>query len=257
VKAYSPVTSKDYAERVNAVLRQVPSLDYPRLLAFLKDFKANHSVGYYSSTLGALKVYSRFIGRPDLLSDFAFPHPQVTPKKFWSKAQMRDFYYQLTSRKMQALFLMGATTGLRKGEILSLKIGEIDFTTRTVVPNVHTGVTKHSWVSFYNQECEEALKKHMESMRPAIRARGRLFPMSSRDFKVDWRQAKEKSGVNLKFKDLRDFFAESMFGLGVQSIYIDAMAGRAPASVLAKHYIDLSPQKLKQVYDQASLRILS
>ena len=70
------------------------------------------------------------------------------------------------------------------------------------------------------------------------------------------RTAKERSGVPLKFKDLRDFFAESMISLGVQTIYIDAMAGRAPASVLAKHYVDLSPQKLKQVYDQAGLLVL-
>ncbi len=43
---------------------------------------------------------------------------------------------------------------------------------------------------------------------------------------------------------------------GVQTIYIDAFAGRAPGSVLAKHYVDLSPTKLKQVYEQAGLRVL-
>jgi len=53
---------------------------------------------------------------------------------------------------------------------------------------------------------------------------------------VEWRAAKERSGVPLKFKDLRDF-AKSMINLGVQTIYVDAMAGRAPASVLAKHYV--------------------
>lgn len=31
----------------------------------------------------------------------------------------------------------------------------------------------------------------------------------------------------------------------------------APVSVLAKHYVDLSPQKLKQVHDQAGLRVLA
>lgn len=61
----------------------------------------------------------------------------------------------------------------------------------------------------------------------------------------------------LKFKDLRDLFADSMINLGVQAIYVDAMAGRAPASVLAKHYVDLSPQKLKQVYEHAGLNVLN
>jgi intergrase/recombinase len=73
---------------------------------------------------------------------------------------------------------------------------------------------------------------------------------------VEWREAKERSGVPLKFKDLRDFFAESLLDLGVQTIYINTFAGRAPGSVLAKHYVDLSPQKLKQVYEQSGLTVL-
>ena len=72
-----------------------------------------------------------------------------------------------------------------------------------------------------------------------------------------WREAMERSGVPLKFKDLRDFFAESMLERGVQTIYIDAFAGRAPGSVLAKHYVDLSPSKLKQVYEQAMFGVLA
>ncbi|MDE1853845.1 MAG: hypothetical protein KGI38_08900 [Thaumarchaeota archaeon] len=37
----------------------------------------------------------------------------------------------------------------------------------------------------------------------------------------------------------------------------DAFAGRAPGSVLAKHYVDLSPSKLKLVYEQAELTVLA
>jgi integrase len=163
----------------------------------------------------------------------------------------------LSSLKLKALFLMGATTGLRKGEILSLRIDEIDHSSRMIKPHVHSGRTKHSWVSFYNTECEAVLREYIDNLSPVMRARGKLFPMSVRDFKVEWRQAKERSGVPLKFKDLRDFFAESMLDRGVQTIYIDAFAGKAPGSVLAKHYVDLSPQKLKQVYEQAGIRVLS
>jgi len=257
VKQYSPSTAKGYAQSVRMVLRQVPSLDYQHLIDFLREFKAKHSVGHYINTLAALKVYSRFVGKPDLLEEFAFPRPQLTPKPFWGKKQIQAFYEALTSPRMKALLLMGATTGLRKGEIVGLRFDDVDFQTRTVVPKVHGGTTKHSWVSFYNIECEEALARHIASMRPALRAKGKLFPIGEGDFKDEWGHAKTVSQVQLKFKDLRDFFAQSMLDLGVQSIYIDAFSGRAPGSVLAKHYIDLSPQKLKQVYDQAGLKVLS
>jgi integrase len=257
VRQYSPVTAKGYAQSVRMVLRQVPSFDYANLVCYLKEFRARYSVGHYSNTLGALKVFTRFIGRPELLEEFAFPRPQMMPKPFWNKTQIQAFYDALTSPKMKALLLMGATTGLRKGEVVGLRFDDVDFRTRAVIPKVHAGTTKHSWASFYNKECEEALARHIATMSPAIKSRGKLFPLSSRDFKDEWGRAKAISQVNLKFKDLRDFFAQSMLDLGVQSIYIDAFSGRAPGSVLAKHYIDLSPQKLKQVYDHAGLKVLS
>jgi hypothetical protein len=33
--------------------------------------------------------------------------------------------------------------------------------------------------------------------------------------------------------------------------------GRVPNSVLARHYTDFSPERLKEIYDQAGLKILS
>jgi len=47
-----------------------------------------------------------------------------------------------------------------------------------------------------------------------------------------------------------------MGNLGVSDRYIDAFCGRVPKSVLAKHYTDYSPKKLKAIYDKADLRVL-
>jgi len=43
---------------------------------------------------------------------------------------------------------------------------------------------------------------------------------------------------------------------GVQDRHIDAFCGRTPASVLAKHYSDYSPEVLKAVYIKASIKIM-
>jgi hypothetical protein len=47
-----------------------------------------------------------------------------------------------------------------------------------------------------------------------------------------------------------------MASLGVDSSYIDAFAGRVPESVLEKHYLDYSPRKLNQIYDDAGFTVL-
>jgi len=44
--------------------------------------------------------------------------------------------------------------------------------------------------------------------------------------------------------------------LGVPDRYIDALCGRAPKSILARHYTDYSPERLKRIYDKAGLEVL-
>jgi len=46
---------------------------------------------------------------------------------------------------------------------------------------------------------------------------------------------REKSGIYLKPKDLRDFFSQEMGKAFVPDRYIDIFQGRAPRNVLAKH----------------------
>jgi len=38
--------------------------------------------------------------------------------------------------------------------------------------------------------------------------------------------------------------------------YIDAFCGRIPSSVLEKHYLDYSPESLKEFYDEVGLTVL-
>jgi intergrase/recombinase len=45
--------------------------------------------------------------------------------------------------------------------------------------------------------------------------------------------------------------------LSVPDRFVDAFCGRVPKSILARHYTDFSPEKLKEIYDKANLRVLS
>lgn len=67
--------------------------------------------------------------------------------------------------------------------------------------------------------------------------------------------AREKTGLQITPKVLRDWFCEVMGSLGVSDRYVDAFCGRTPKSVLARHYSDYSPEKLKKIYDKADLKV--
>jgi len=56
----------------------------------------------------------------------------------------------------------------------------------------------------------------------------------------------------------REWFICEISKLGVPDRYVDAFCGRVPRGVLAwRHYTDFSPEKLKEIYDKAGLKVLS
>ena len=63
-----------------------------------------------------------------------------------------------------------------------------------------------------------------------------------------WKSAREKTGLNITPQQLRQWFCSEMLRLGVSETYIDAFCGRIPKSVLARHYTDFSPEKLRKIY---------
>jgi len=244
-------SEKTAIEQVRYVRRFLESLNKDSvskedMRSYLKDVKGEAT---YRNTLASLKVFFRdFLEMPQIVQSFRFPQTQFKPKVIPSTEDLRRFYEAIDSDMGKALFLFYATSGLRKNEALSLNKDDTDFSKRKVVPNYHSGSTKHSYVSFYNEETEALLKSVMGD--------DKLFPISEREYRRVWRVAKVKTGIRITPQMLRDWFCEEMGRLGVSDRYIDAFCGRTPKSVLARHYSDYSPEKLKAIYEKANLKLL-
>ena len=201
--------------------------------------------------LASLKVFFRdFLEMPQLVQSFRFPTSQFKPKTIPTKEELRRFYNAIDDDIGRALFLFYATTGLRKNEVLLLTHEDIESVKKMVTPRCHKGATKHSYLSFYNEEADCLLKKIPNGSE-------KLFDLGDRRYKRIWRTAKEISGINITPKKLREWFCSEMALKGVSDSYINAFCGRTPKSVLARHYLDYSPEKLKQIYEKADLKVLT
>jgi integrase len=141
----------------------------------------------------------------------------------------------------------------RLNEILSLKFDDIDFKQRMIRPPNTYSRTKKIWYSFYNEETERVLIEYLNKYQPTEY----LIPMQKRNVNKRFAKASEKSGVKMNPKDLRDIFCVMMGEMAVPDRYIDAFCGRVPKSILARHYTDYSPERLKRIYDKAGLTVLS
>jgi intergrase/recombinase len=71
-----------------------------------------------------------------------------------------------------------------------------------------------------------------------------------------FKATREMTGLNITPQVLREWFCSEMTRLGVPDRYVDAFCGRVPRSILARHYTDYSPERLKEIYDKAGLKVL-
>jgi integrase len=184
-----------------------------------------------------LKAFRRFfrdyLGAGELVATFKLPRSEFRPKMVPTREQLRTFYAALKTPAEQALFLLYATTGLRRSEVASLTIGDIDFERRIILPRTESTATKRRWVSCFNAECERALREYLNG-RSALNPDAKIFSGNG-DTLTEWfKWASEASGIKITPKMLRDWFACEMGELGVADRYVDAFCGRVPRSVLGE-----------------------
>ena len=168
-------------------------------------------------------------------------------------SEVKSFIENLDNLTVKCAALLLVTSGLRKNEVLGLRKSDIDTKLRCIIPICHSGETKHSGISFYNSEAEECLNKYLSQVNPK---KDKLFVIGHETFLRVWNKARKNSGINLKPKDLRDFFSQEFGKDLIPDRYIDLFQGRAPKGVLAKHYTPQGVRLLKEIYDKAHLKVL-
>jgi integrase len=152
--------------------------------------------------------------------------------------------------------LLYATSGLRRNEALFLNKEDVDLEQRIILPtNAHiTTRTKKSWYSFFNEEAVQALREYLLTRNDD---NPRLFPFTEYLARDAFKRAYEKTGIKITPQLLREWFCSEMGRLNVPDRYVDAFCGRVPRSILARHYTDFSPERLKEIYDKANLTVLT
>jgi integrase len=119
---------------LNELLKPVESVTVEDVRDYLKNLKI--SSAQYKNILMSLKVFFRdFLKMPEVVSSFKFPHQIFKPKQILCKEQLKRFYECLETPKEKALFMLYATTGLRRDEILSLRPEDVDFDKRMITPD--------------------------------------------------------------------------------------------------------------------------
>lgn len=249
------LTAVDYRWRVRRFLK-FAGLEFSRedIRAFLRTL-LDKAPRTYANYLKALRCFIRdYLGRPDLIVGFKQPHvPIEIPGVIPDKKQLKKAFEALPDVRAKAIFLFIASTGLRKCEVLRLKREDVDWDLRCVKARFESR-TKKMGIAFFNEEAEEWLKKYLTTRKDD---KPKLFRIGTENFKAIWKIASKAAGVKITPHVLRKWHATTLIEAGVPGEIVDIFQGRAPRSILARHYLRPKLKELKAIYDRAGLRILS
>lgn len=245
--------TRHFLEAVGKDPRQVTTEEIRSYLSKFQEKSASTRANFLKSLK---RFYCDFMKLPQVVESFKFPKRTYTPKTVPSKEDLRRFFDALENDRDQAFFLLAATSGLRRNELLGLTLGDLDLENRTIIPrNAHQNAsTKNSWCSCFNTETLNYLRRFLEN-RPESTTT--LWLVGETAFRKAFNKANKKTGLHITPQVLRFWFANEMSRLGMSDRIIDAIQGRTPRTVLARHYSDFSVERLKEAYDKANLRVLS
>jgi integrase len=144
-----------------------------------------------ANAIKALRRHFRdFRGQGQTIEGFKIPKTEPSMMILPSKEELKGFH-DFLGLKHQALFLLLASSGIRKGEVLFLEAGQVDLEKQVLIPNAHAGRTKRNWYGFFNEEAKGRLEDYLASRKGGKR---KLFPMWMPGFKREWARASEESG---------------------------------------------------------------
>ena len=272
--------------RVNSLKRALAELNYELTPTKLKEYMLDalqESKGRAENVGKALKLFIREVIKPknpriarELDDVVKIPkyEREYTPVNLTLET-VKQIFNVIEGLGAKAYFLILAETGLRTGEVFSLRIDQVDLTNRVI--NIgKVSKTKRAYRTFIHQTTVEWLKetylpyrerfvrRYMNSLK-ALNVnveewKVRLFPFDENDIRTEIKIAMRKVlGREFRLYDLRSFFASYMVKQGVSPLIVNLLQGRTPPQqfqILQERYLNLSQKDLQEKYDQYAPRLL-
>lgn len=213
----------------------------------------------------AVTVYKYIPSNP--AADVDIPRPRKRQKDTWSAQEMRAIVQAASRHPLGALFILGAATGARRGELLGLRWSNIDFAARTVTfehnrvglrSSVHEGTLKNDEVKTVTVDAAtiavmQAHRKRQAELRLASRAwNGDDYvfcnsdgsPVHPRATHRIWKRIVADSGVKyLKPHAARHTHATLLLEEGVPLHVVAKRLGHRDPMVTAAIYATVTPKQ--------------
>jgi len=226
------------------------TIDKNKSLRYFKLLMDKCSIAYYKKQMYQIRKFLAYYGC-DWVNDIKLPpDPEYTPKRIaiCDISNTLEFFKRDNNyKRIRAIILLGATSGLRAEEIYQLTFDDFDLDNRIVhinhnPQNGQSTKTKQSRISFFNNEAQKALKEYLIYFRENVHLKV-LFSQShiTRLFK----------DAPIQVKDLRKYFSQEWDRRGGPTSIKKILMGHSlKGDVDLMHYNYQSEEDLKKIYDK-------
>lgn len=209
---------------------------------------AKWSESYQNQVINALKFYyEKVLGQQRQFYELRPKRPQQLPQVF-SEAEVVALFKSVDNLKHKCILLLIYSAGLRLGELIQMRIDDVNISQRLVF--VKAGKGKKDRRTLRSDKMELYLKKYLAEYKPQYwlfeGADGGQY--SARSVQAIFRRAVQKAGVNpyATVHTLRHSFATHLLEAGTDLRYIQDLLGHS-SSKTTEIYTHISDQARKRL----------
>lgn len=239
LRGYSPRTRKAYLKHIRAYLRRVgcapETLGSDAIRAFLLDRIRQDGISraYHDQAVSALKfLYRHVIGLPEDINGIPRPRRERRLPTVLSRQEVERLVDAISNPKHVALVMLIYSAGLRVGEVVRLRVDDVDEDRRVIF--VRGGKGRKDRYTLLSDRAWKAVRAYLETMPTA----SWLFPgarparhLTTRSVQKIVRRATEHAGIvkPVTVHTLRHSFATHLLEAGVDLRYIQELLGHVSA----------------------------
>ena len=265
MKGYSENTRRLYKSMMNSYLEYYRDKD-PKgiteeeireyLLYLIEKRKVSNS--YQNQAINAIKFYyEKVLGRPVKTYYVQRPKKEKRLPNVLSEEEVVGILNAIDNLKHQAILTLIYSAGLRLGELINLKINDIDSKRMVVV--IRQGKGKKDRISLLSEKVLLLLREYFKVYQPKEWLfEGQFFGQySATSVQKVFRQAKAKAGIkkSATVHTLRHSFATHLLERGTDLRYIQALLGhRNPKTTeIYTHITKKGMEKIKSPFDNLNI----
>jgi integrase/recombinase XerD len=256
LKRYSSSTVKTYKNALTVFLsfakKNPDTIGYNDLETFNNDYilKQGFSASYQNQVVNAIKLYfAKYENKQLNINLLERPRKSERLPKVIDKKLIQQFIQSIANKKHQMAMMLIYSLGLRMGELINLKLNDINGTDKTVT--IRHGKGDKDRVLPISEKTLVMLRTYYKMYKPKIyliEGQHKGMPYSSRSLSEVFRQHSERvfGKNNFALHSLRHSFATHHLEAGVDLRYIQELLGHK-SSKTTEIYTHVTIRSLKNI----------